>query len=304
MQPQEMQSGGTIGSLEWRKILPFDPVLSSDRLGWRSLGAAQCGQEPAFERISPAISHHRLVLNARPPAQLDLQYDGVKRHRPHPAGSVVLIPAGRRAWVRSSGHRDELHVFLDPRLVTRIAEEEFDFDPARLEVRPLDGLDLPHLRSILGAVKVELMMGQAGSRLAAESFANLLSVHLLRHILEPRQPVRGPNGVLPRKRLHAVVEYIEDHLATGLTLTQMAVAAHLSPYHFARQFKESTGLPPHQYVVARRVERAQELLRAGNLPLADVAVSVGFSDQSQFGRHFKRIVGATPAQFRNSARIA
>src|SRR5262249_22554705 len=153
------------------------------------------------------------------------------------------------------------------------------------------------LRPVMGAVKVELMTGCAGSRLAAESLANLLSVHLLRHILEPRRPVRGPNGVLPRKRLDAVVEYVEEHLTSGLTLAQMATAARLSPYHFARLFKATTGLPPHHYVIARRVERAQELLRVGTLPLADVAASVGFSDQSQLGRHFKRIVGATPAQF-------
>lgn len=301
MRPDEPRDGKPIESLEWRKVLPFEPAVSSDRLGWVRLNAAHCGSEPAFERVSPAISHHRLVLNSRPPEELDLRYDGVKRHRPHPPGSIVLIPAGRQAWVRSSGHKDETHIFLDDKLVTRIAEEEFDFDPARLEMRPLDGLDLPQLRTVLGAVKVELMTGRAGSRLAAESLANVLSVHLLRHLLGPRQPVRGPNGVLPQRRLRAVFEYIEEHLASGPTLAQLAAQAHLSPYHFARLFKATTGLPPHQYVITRRVERARELLNMGNLPLADVAQCVGFSDQSQFGRHFKRIVGATPAQFRNSA---
>jgi AraC family transcriptional regulator len=67
----------------------------------------------------------------------------------------------------------------------------------------------------------------------------------------------------------------------------------------------ATGLPPHQYVIARRVERARQLLQAGtDLPLAEVAVEVGFSDQSQLSRHFKRLVGATPRQFRTPARIA
>lgn len=74
---------------------------------------------------------------------------------------------------------------------------------------------------------------------------------------------------------------------------------------FARQFKTTTGLPPHQYVIARRVERAQQLLRGdGDLGLAEVALRVGFSDQSQFSFHFRRIVGVTPRQFRISARIA
>ena len=79
----------------------------------------------------------------------------------------------------------------------------------------------------------------------------------------------------------------------------------LSPYHFARQFKAATGLPPHQYVIARRVERAKGLLQGGDdFSLAQVAARAGFADQSQFSHHFKRLVGATPGQFRTPARIA
>jgi AraC family transcriptional regulator len=79
----------------------------------------------------------------------------------------------------------------------------------------------------------------------------------------------------------------------------MAAAAHLSVYHFARQFKRATGLPPHQYVIMRRVERAKQLLQGGtDLSLAEVAAGAGFSDQSQFSHHFKRLVGVTPRQYR------
>jgi AraC family transcriptional regulator len=85
----------------------------------------------------------------------------------------------------------------------------------------------------------------------------------------------------------------------------MAAVARLNPYHFARQFKMATGLPPHQYVIVRRVERAKHLLQAGTeLSLAEVAAHAGFSDRSQFSQHFKRMVGVTRGQFRMSARIA
>jgi AraC family transcriptional regulator len=85
----------------------------------------------------------------------------------------------------------------------------------------------------------------------------------------------------------------------------MAALVRLSPNSFARQFKAATGLPPHQYVVARRVERAKQLLQTGSdRSLAEGAAHAGFSDQSQFSHHFKRIVGVTPWQFRMSARIA
>jgi AraC family transcriptional regulator len=304
-QQEEPEGGGPIGPLDWRKILPFEPAASSDRLGWVGLQAARCRAEPAFERNVPALTHHRLVLIARPPEELDLRYEGVKRHVPSPAGSITLVPAGSPVLARSSGHKDELHIFLEAGLVARVAAEVFDLDPARLTVPPLDALHLPHLRAAMLAVDAELTAAGAGGQLASESLANVLAVHLIRHVLAPRQPERRRDGTLPRARLRAIVEYIEEHLAAGPTLEQLAAVARLSPYYFARQFKRATGLPPHQYVITRRVERAKELLRAGTaLSLAEVAAHAGFSDQSQFTHHFKRLVGVTPGQFRTPARIS
>jgi AraC family transcriptional regulator len=146
--------------------------------------------------------------------------------------------------------------------------------------------------------------GGAGGPLAAESLANVLAVQLIRHALAPRRVERGRDGALPRGKLRAVLEYIEEHLGASPTLEQMAAVARLSVYHFARQFKAATGLPPHQYVIARRVERAKGLLQGGELSLADIAAHAGFCDQSQFSHHFKRLVGLTPRQFRMPATIA
>jgi AraC family transcriptional regulator len=208
-------------------------------------------------------------------------------------------------WRWSGRKEDGLHIYLEPWLVARVAAEAFDLDPARLTVPPLDGLDLPHLRATMEAVDAEMTADGAGGPLAAESLANVLTVQLIRCVLAPRRLARGPDGALPRGRLRAVVAYIEDHLDASPTLEQMAAVARLSPYHFARQFKAATGLPPHQYVIMRRVERAKHLLQGGtDLSLAEVAAHAGFSDQSQFSQHFKRLVGVTPRQFRMPARIA
>jgi AraC family transcriptional regulator len=140
-------------------------------------------------------------------------------------------------------------------------------------------------------VDAELTAGGAGGRLAAESLANFLAVHLIRHVLAPRRPERGRDGALPRGRLRAVVEYIEDHLDASPSLGQMAAVARLSAYHFARQFKGATGLPPHQYVILRRVERANQLLQSGADLFPAEVPSAGFSDQCVFSHHFNRPVG-------------
>jgi AraC family transcriptional regulator len=300
---QEPGPGRPIGPLDWLKFVPFEPAAASDRLGWVGLEAAHYRATPAHELDQPPLTHHMLVLFTGPPEEFSLRYEGVKRHVPPPAGAISLVPAGAPLRVRSSGTKDQLHVQLEPGLVARVAAEAFDLDPARLTLPPLDGLHLPHLQGALGALEAELTAGGAGGSLAAESLANVLAVQLLRHVLAPRRPERGRDGALPRARLRAVVEHIEEHLDASPTLEQIAAVARLSPYHFARQFKAATGLPPHQYVIVRRVERARQLLQGGNdLSLAEIAAHAGFSDQSQFCHHFKRLVGVTPGQFRTPAR--
>jgi AraC family transcriptional regulator len=300
----EERNGDSIKPLDWLKSLPQEAAATSDRLGWVGLEAARCRAALPFELNLPALTHHRLFLFTRPPEELDLRYGGVKRYVPPPAGSISLMPASCTARVRSSGCKDELHLFLEPGLIARVAIEAFGLDPARVTVPPLDGLHFPQLRAAMQAVSDELMAGSSGGGpLAAESLANVLAVHLIRHLLTPGRPVRRPDGALPRGRLLAVVEYIEAHLETGPSLEQMAAVARLSSYHFAHQFKRATGLPPHQYVIMRRVERAQHLLRRGDLSLAEVAARAGFPDQSAFCRHFKRLLGVTPGQFRMHTRI-
>jgi AraC family transcriptional regulator len=305
MRQAEPGRGDPIGPLDCLKLVPFEPDASSDRMGWVGLEAIRWCTGPEADLSAPAITHHSLLLFARPPEDLGMKYEGLKRHVPPPAGSIILVPAGSPGLWRCSGHRGLLHIYLEPGLVERVAAEEFGLDPARLTIPPLDALDLPHLRAAMLAVDAELTAGGAGGPLASESLANVLAVHLIRHVLAPRQPARRRDGTLPRAKLRAVVECIEEHLDASPTLGQMAAVARLSPYYFAREFKATTGLPPHQYVILRRVERAKHLLQAGTgLSLADVAAHAGFSDQTQFTRHFKRLVGITPGQFRTRARTA
>ena len=305
MQQVEPQTSDPIRPLDWLKLLPFEPDASSHRLGWAGLEAARNRAVPGSELHAPALTHHRLILFSRPPEELDLRYEGVKRHVPPPAGAIMLVPAGSPTQWRWSGSFDSLHIFLEPVLVTRVAAEAFGLDPARLTVPPLDGLDLPQLQTAMWAVAAELTPGGAGGRLAAESLANVLAVHLIRHVSATRQSARRRNGTLPRAKLRAVVEYIEEHLYSGPTLEQMAAIARLSPNSFAWQFKRATGLPPHQYVLDRRVERAKQFLQTGSdISLAEVAAEAGFWDQSQFSHHFKRLIGVTPGQFRKRVRIA
>ena len=94
--------------------------------------------------------------------------------------------------------------------------------------------------------------------------------------------------------MRRVREYVETHLSESMDLAELAAIAGLSVYHFARAFKQSAGVAPHHYLVRRRVERAQEMLARSELPLSEVALATGFSDQSHLARHFRQMLGTDP----------
>jgi AraC-like DNA-binding protein len=108
-------------------------------------------------------------------------------------------------------------------------------------------------------------------------------------------PFNPPSrGGLSPVRANRICEYIDSHLQENITLEVLAGLAQLSVHHFARAFRQSVGVPPHSYIVQRRVERAEELLRTTNFSLSEIAVASGFTDQSHFTRHFRRIIGISP----------
>ena len=116
------------------------------------------------------------------------------------------------------------------------------------------------------------------------------------------RPAPQTRGGLPPGAMRRVREHVEMHLSESIDLATLAAIAGLSLYHFARAFRRSAGVAPHQYLVQRRVERAQDLLARTELSLAEIALATGFSDQSHFARHFRQMFGITPGQFRWSQR--
>src|SRR6202035_5202617 len=109
-------------------------------------------------------------------------------------------------------------------------------------------------------------------------------------------------GGLARARANRICEYIDSHLQENIALEVLAGIAQLSVHHFARAFRQSLGIPPHNYIVQRRVEQAQQLLRNTDLPLSEIANVAGFTDQSHLARHFRTITGVSPSLARHPFR--
>jgi AraC-like DNA-binding protein len=118
-------------------------------------------------------------------------------------------------------------------------------------------------------------------------------VSLRSSISMPSGEARDRGGLSPRV-MRRVCEYLDTHLDEQITLDSLSRVAGLSLHHFARAFRQSLGQPPHHYILRRRIERAEQMLKESNLPLSQIALAVGFADHSHFARHFRRLVGVSP----------
>jgi AraC family transcriptional regulator len=188
-------------------------------------------------------------------------------------------------------------VELTPTLLDR-ASEEFGRGGRTPQIRNRFLMRDPEIERICLALLAELRTGGPAGRLYVESLTHQLAVCLLRRHSDVAV-TEGKQG-LPRNRLRRVMDYIEDNLNNGVRLQDLAVLAGLSPFHFARQFKDATGLAPHQFVLRSRVERAKQLLERTELSLAEIGLTLGFSHQSHFTNVFRRWVGATPKAWREA----
>jgi AraC family transcriptional regulator len=139
----------------------------------------------------------------------------------------------------------------------------------------------------------------SGCRLYAASMAHTLVVHLLSRFAYCKVNNTKTPG-LSQKQIRQVTEYVSDRLQSNLSLSELAACIALSPYHFARLFKQTTGMTPHQYVICQRVERAKYLLRQRELSVLEVALCCGFAHQGHLSKHFKHLTGFTPTAFRDN----
>jgi AraC family transcriptional regulator len=147
------------------------------------------------------------------------------------------------------------------------------------------------MEAIIWGISARFRMALLGARpiaeLEADSLVLTLLAHIAIHYFGARLPHRVP-GRLDQRRLVRVTDYIEEKLKCPPALKEIADVAAMSPYHFQRVFRATTGLSPHAYVMARRMERARRLLAQPGNARGQVAKALGFSDLSHFRRSYRR----------------
>lgn len=277
-------------------VPPEHIVQSSSGKNWNELDVAEV-IHPLDDFALPALPRHVLVINLGSPSEIQEQLTRRQGHLE--TGNLVILPAGApTSWhLEREGEVRHLHLYLSPTLIQKIAAEAA-LGPDRVELIETLGVFDPQVEAIALSLLSELRSDGLGGKLYVESLATILGIHLLRHYSSVKQPSLSRSVRLARTTLRPVITYIEEHLAEDLSLIDLATVAHLSPYHFARLFKESIGMPPHQYVIGRRVERAKLLLSTTNWSLTTIAHTVGFAHESHLALHFKRLTRLTPRDYR------
>lgn len=150
----------------------------------------------------------------------------------------------------------------------------------------------------------EIADRRAGHEAMVEAMVRQLTIHLLRNHLTVRKSARielSRAGPVDR-RLRRAIEFMHDNFSRELALEEIASIAYLSEYHFARLFKQITGITPHVYLANLRIERARRMIVETTLPIIEIAATVGYQSQSHFTKVFKSVTGVTPRAYRESSR--
>lgn len=214
------------------------------------------------------------------------------------AGTLCLMPAGVSTDWDVAGEVSLLHLYVPLQVFERAALEIFDQDPDRLTLRDLTFFRDGYLDNALRSTLLPLDWREPADRLTLSYAGQMLLTYLLARYTDGR-PMRAgaARGGLTPLSLRRVCDYISAHLDQPLSLDRLAAQASLSPYHFARQFKHSTGESPHGFVMRQRIEMARRLLAERRHGLAEIALMCGFSGQSHFTERFRRLTGLTPRQY-------
>ncbi|GGK59042.1 helix-turn-helix domain-containing protein [Streptomyces flaveus] len=270
------------------------PVRSSEGLGWDRLYVSTQRELPYRESF-PGARSHLVILHLDGPVTVRRGRRGLTAARQVPRGGLFLHPADTELDVELGGLLNTVHVYVSDAALQATAD---DGRPVRLK-EEFGGTD-PLLEQLALTLDGVMRRWEPSGRTYVDQLALMTAAHLARRHSVRRQDAErsGRPGGLSDRQFAAVRELLDARLAEPLSLADLASAAGLSVSQFARRFKARTGCPPHRYLTGLRVEQAARLLRAGDMPIAQVAAMCGFSHQEHLTRVIRSHLGTTPAVLR------
>jgi AraC-like DNA-binding protein len=214
---------------------------------------------------------------------------------------VVPEARGELVWVPWLEQTEAALSSVHPALLVHTSYESLQAE--HVTVAPSLAVHDPLLHHIALVLQVALEGEGGAGQLYAKTVADALVIHFLRRYAASRPALGAVTGGLSPYKLRHTITYIKDHLEQELSLATLAAVGQTSPAHFARLFKHTTGLTPHQYVIGCRLDRAKQLLTETDLSLSEIALQVGCADHSHFTALFRTHVALTPRDYREYTRL-
>ena len=264
------------------------PEVQLVRMRFRGAGACD---------VAP-IAFHAVSTFTGSASFLSEESDGYRRPLRLPAGATLIRNAGTGArYVWTEPHEASM-TCLDPGLVRRLAAELGLAHPDRIEIESSFEERDPVCVHLVQALEAEAALEPHDAQpLIIQSIASALAGRLLaKHSTLGARAQRARGGLDPRA-LRRVRAYIEENVGAAISLEDLARVAGVSRFHFARQFRASTGESPMGFLLRSRIERGKARLRERDVTVSRIATELGFADQSHFTRTFRRLVGTSPRRF-------
>jgi AraC family transcriptional regulator len=264
--------------------------------GWDGIAASRfrLGQTDV---CLPPLTVPAFGVNYGAPLRLERTLHGRKTSGSVEPGHLAILPpdADTRWTFNKAG--DITLVYVSRRLFDQAVEDGIDRDPRLVELVPRFLIRDLVLERIAHQLLREIVEARPDGSLAAEILAQELSAHLVAAHSNVAVLARAGRHPMAPGRLTRVREFMQADLARPMCLAEMADAASMSVFHFARGFKWAMGMPPHKYLTQQRLVRARTLLHDSRLSVGEVARAVGFT-HSHFTVLFTRRMGMTPTRFR------
>ncbi len=219
------------------------------------------------------------------------------------SGNISTSPEGLSADIGAYQPSSVLSLWFNSHQPDALAElGDEHLEEKHIETLQKQGIRDHALLQLCHLIENEAAMDGEIGELYAEGLYTAFVARLMRcHSAPQLRPIHFKGG-LPGFALRQVCEYIDANLSSDISLAQLARIARMSSYHFARLFRQSMGVSPHQYLIRRRVARARDLLRESSRPLAEISHEVGYESQSHFTAVFRKSTGLTPKVFRSQYR--
>ena len=277
-----------------QQILPRLPLLSSYKAGWNGVHL-EYHRQPPLSIPNHFLERHLVCICLNRSVTVERVFDGRSRTEHLTVGSCSILPTHMQHRASCDRTAEFVLLSLEPTFLQAAAEST----NSAVELVPQFSKSDPLIHQIGLALKTELESNELGGRLYADGMAQALAVHLTRHYGVSKRIIANDPGGLPKYKLKQVVDHMVGHLDQEMSLVSLAAEVQMSPFHFARLFKQSTGVSPHQYVTRIRIDRAKQLLTDPGLEIIDVGQEVGFKTQSHFTAVFRRVVGVAPKVYRD-----